>query len=355
MTIFKKKLTVYPTYGYRAEGDEGGAWRIPMRAWVRNEQPLPPDSVIRLCADDEGALTENMLLRLKECARDFVAIDNEGEEVRLRFDGDPAGQTYTLRGKTDDNGVLIDDAFTLDAERARAILAAQGSGAHGRLTFTAETSGWSGGAQAVSGVQLIPSEGLSVVSDIDDTIKVSEIPAGKRTAFRRAFLMDYEETKEMRNRYLKLLERHPLFDNVAFHYVSGGPWQLFRMLHDYLITTTGFPAGSFHMKSVNINLKDFAASFRDINRVRLGKEETKKQKLADISPIIERFPRRKFILIGDSGELDPEVFGELKLKFPDRVLKIYIRDVTELGEKHERLKDMLRIDTHGVCLQDDGE
>ena len=353
MSIFEKKLTVYPTYGYRAGGD-GDEWRIPMRAWVRNETPLPPDAVIRLCVDDAGDLNERTLLRLKECLRDFVAKDNKGERVRFRFRNDPADETFAFRGKTDDNGLVVEE-FTLPAERARQLLAAQGAGGeHGRLALAAETNGLSGRAESATAVRLVAPEGLTVVSDIDDTIKVTEIPAGKRTALRRAFLMDYEATEGMRDRYLKVLERHPQFDNVAFHYVSGSPWQLFRLLHDFLVTATGFPEGASHMKSVNVNLADFAASFRDINNLLAGSEHTEHQKRADISTVIERFPRRKFILVGDSGERDPEVFGWLKGQFPDRVLKIYIRDVSELGDTHERLKDMLRIDTHGVCLQEEG-
>lgn len=353
MNIFKKKLTVYPTYGYRAEGD---VWRIPMRAWVRNETPLPPDAVIRLCVDDAGDLNEHTLLRLKDCLRDFVANDNEGERVRFRFANDPEQETFKFEGKTDDNGLVVEE-FTLPAARARQLLAAQGAGAeHGRLALTAETSGLSGSDESPTAVRLIPAEGLTVVSDIDDTIKVSEIPSGKRTALRRAFLMDYEATEGMRDRYLKVLERHPAFDNVAFHYVSGSPWQLFRLLHDFLVTATGFPEGAFHMKGVNINVRDFAASFRSVNDLLKGSEHTEIQKRTDISALFKQFPRRKFILVGDSGERDPEVFDWLKEQFPEQVLKIYIRDVKELGTEHKWFKDkmMLRIDTKGVCIQEDG-
>lgn len=352
MHIYQKKLTVYPTYGYRAQ-DDGDVWRIPMRAWVRNERPLPPDAIIRLCVDEEGDINERMMLRLKECMRDFVARDNEGEEIRFRFDQDPEDETFALRGRTDDNGLLLEE-FPLPVERARQILEAQASGGErGRLALTAETSGWSGGAKSASVVRLIEPEGLTVVSDIDDTIKVTEIPAGKKTVLRRTFLMDYEATEGMRERYLKILEKHPQFDNVAFHYVSGSPWQLFRLLHEFLIVATGFPLGTFHMKSVNINLGDFAASFRDINNLLAGSEHTEQQKRKEISIVMEHFPRRKFILVGDSGERDPEVFGWLKEKFGDRVLKIYIRDVNELGEEAKRFGGMLRIDPRGVCLKED--
>jgi phosphatidate phosphatase APP1 len=347
--LYQKKLTFYPAYGYQPEGG-AGAWRVPVRAWVRNERPLPPDALVRLWVDEEGRLTETMLLRLKEALRDFIARDNEGEEVRIRFDHDPAAETFTLPGRTDNDG-LITGELTLTAETAERLRQAQPAVTEpGLLRLTAETSGWSGSASARSSIRLVSPRGLSVVSDIDDTIKVSDITAGKRAIMRRTFLMDFEAAEGMRDRYLNLLEHHPDFDNVAFHYVSGSPWQLFRLLHEFLIEKTGFPWGTFHMKSVGINLEDLRGSFRRLNNYLAGAEYTEQMKLEEISAILRHFPQRKFVLVGDSGERDPEVFRALKEReeFRDRIVKIYIRDVSELGPESERLKDMLRIDPRGV-------
>jgi len=355
MSVYRKKLTFYPSYGYRPEGEAD--WRVPVRAWVRNERPLPPDALIRLLVDDEGELTEAMMLRLKEVLRDFLARDNEGEEVAFRFQADPEGETFRLSGRTDNDG-LITEEFVLPDAAARRLLAAQGAGAEsGALQLTAETSGWSGAASSLSVIRLIPPTGLSVVSDVDDTIKVSEITAGKRTVMRRTFLMDFEAADGMRDRYLRILEGHPNFDNVAFHYVSGSPWQLFRLLHEFLVEKTGFPAGTFHLKSVGVNLEDLAGTFGRLRNYLRGSEYTEEMKLAEISALLRHFPGRRFVLIGDSGERDPEVFRALKAseEFRDQIVKIYIRDVAELGEGSERLKDMLRIDREGVCLVEQGD
>jgi phosphatidate phosphatase APP1 len=349
MPVYKKKLTFYPSYGYRAEGE--GAWRVPARAWVRNERPMPPDALIRLCVDDEGDLTEGMLLRLKQVLRDFVARDNEGEEVSFRFDADSQGETFRLQGRTDNDGLIVEE-FVLPDEVARRLAAARGADDEpGVLRLTAETRGWSGTATAHSIIRLIPPEGLSVVSDVDDTIKVSEITRGKRTVLRRTFLVDFEAAAGMRDRYLRILEHNPAFDNIAFHYVSGSPWQLFRVLHEFLVEKTGFPAGTFHLKSVGFNLEDLPGTFRRLRNYVRGSEYTEEMKLKEISDILTHFPRRKFVLVGDSGERDPEVFRALKgrAEFSDQIVKIYVRDVSTLGEDSERLRDMLRIDESGVC------
>jgi phosphatidate phosphatase APP1 len=51
--------------------------------------------------------------------------------------------------------------------------------------------------------------------------------------------------------------------------------------------------------------------------------------LAVIEPLLQGFPARKFILIGDSAEQDPEVYGMLARRYPDQVVQVYIRDVTD--------------------------
>lgn len=351
---FKKKLTFYPTYGYQPQG---GEWVVPVRAWVRNERPLPPDALIRLCFDEEGDLDERAIMRFKECLRDFWAADNDGEKVTVEFEHDPERTSYELPGRTDDNGLVVGE-LKLPDEAARRIAAAQraaGAGADGALRLTARTSGLSGKATSAGLVRLLEPHGLSVVSDIDDTVKVTEIPAGKRVFLRRTFLMDFEATQGMRDRYLNVLKRNPDFDNVSFHYVSGSPWQLFRLLHEFLVEREGFPEGSFHMKSVNVNLQDLMTSFGSIRNLLAGKKHTEGMKVEEISRLVERAPGRKFILVGDTGERDPEVFRKVKERFGDQIIRIYIRDVSDLGERAERLKDMFRIDPHGVCLQEQGE
>ena len=46
-----------------------------------------------------------------------------------------------------------------------------------------------------------------------------------------------------------------------------------------------------------------------------------------IIPILERFPARKFSLVGDSGEQGPEVYGDIAGRFPDSIQHILIREL----------------------------
>src|SRR3978361_675144 len=57
-------------------------------------------------------------------------------------------------------------------------------------------------------------------------------------------------------------------------------------------------------------------------------EPVAERKKGTLEKIMRDFPERRFILIGDSGEADLEVYTDVVLANPGKVLAIYIRDVT---------------------------
>lgn len=48
-----------------------------------------------------------------------------------------------------------------------------------------------------------------------------------------------------------------------------------------------------------------------------------------IEPLLHAYPARKFVLIGDSGEQDPEVYAKMARQYPQQIVRIYIRNVTD--------------------------
>jgi len=93
-------------------------------------------------------------------------------------------------------------------------------------------------------IRMIQPKGLSVISDIDDTIKITEVPAGAAIVLRNTFLNACKEVPGM-------LERYRGFGvDTTFHYISGSPWQMFDLLHRFLIAEKKFPDGTFHMKDL---------------------------------------------------------------------------------------------------------
>ena len=62
-------------------------------------------------------------------------------------------------------------------------------------------------------------------------------------------------------------------------------------------------------------------------RYLIAGDYTIEHKKAEITALINACPDRRFILIGDSGEMDPEIFATVRDEFPDRIEEILIRDV----------------------------
>jgi phosphatidate phosphatase APP1 len=164
---------------------------------------------------------------------------------------------------------------------------------------------------ATEEVIVTASSGVSVISDIDDTIKHSAISSGAREIFRNAFIRDLgdltiEGVKEWYNKMADM--------GVKFHYVSNSPWQLFPVISTYF-SMAGLPQGSFHLKQYSGMLQGIF-------------EPVAERKKATLDKIARDFPERSFMLIGDSGEADLEVYTDFVLENPGRVVAVFIRDVT---------------------------
>jgi phosphatidate phosphatase APP1 len=99
-------------------------------------------------------------------------------------------------------------------------------------------------------------------------------------------------------------------DNPVF-YVSSSPWNLHGFLTSFL-THRGFPLGPLMLRDL------------------LGTGERRTHatgKLAGIREILEVHADLRFVLLGDSGQHDPEIYAEAVRRFPGRILAVYIREV----------------------------
>jgi hypothetical protein len=310
----EEQVTFYPTYGFK----EGTNWKIPMRVWVHEPRPLV-ESVITKVAASLGNHDSHELSNFKSRIADFVADDESGENVIFKFENDPDNEECRVQAadgrfpKSDLNG-LIEGFITLSEIKVQALLQRQGS-QKGWLSYRAVSKEHGG----VGRVQLIEAQGRSVISDIDDTIKITEILAGAKIVIKNTFFRDFAAVPGMAKMY------HAL-GGAAFHYVSGSPYQLYRPLAEFLFSNeAGFPEGTFHMKNLRKNLLT-ASSWEDLQDL-VGENATFNQKITQISELMTRFPERKFILIGDSGEKDPEVYREIAARFPHQIEEIRIRDL----------------------------
>ncbi len=94
------------------------------------------------------------------------------------------------------------------------------------------------------------------------------------------------------------------------------------------------------MKSVRKNFLSIN-TWRGLRELATNEMLTYDQKIDQISQIMEHFPDRDFILVGDSGERDPEVYRHIKRNYPDQVEEVIIRDVVDhRNQNPDRLENM---------------
>ena len=281
-------------------GADGRHWNLPIRAWVFEPEH---DSLWRRAAlrgfaaalDLDEDAVDNRIFR--ERARWFLVDNERGKSFKLTIWKDRA------LGPSRPNGHLRDTV----------VLQRRGAGEESGsfwLRYAAILP--PGDTRAFRGEALFPStDGLSVISDIDDTIKISNV-IDKNALMANTFLKPFAATPGTASAYRRLAAA-----GAVFHYVSSSPWQLYTLLRAFM-DASGFPAGSFHLKDFRVKDRSFFNMFK-------SSLETK-------PPVIERllaaYPKRVFILIGDSGEHDPEIYGEIARRHPDRIRHIYIRTVT---------------------------
>jgi phosphatidate phosphatase APP1 len=169
------------------------------------------------------------------------------------------------------------------------------------------------------GEMLIPCKQakFGVISDIDDTILHTGVVSSLKwkviinTMFKRA--TKRAQLEGASDFYTKLHQGKTGNEANPIFYVSHSPWNLYRYLELFL-KTNNFPKGPVLLRSM--------ASFK-----RRKKSDEKPQKQKEISNLLKSYPELPFILIGDSGEKDGDIYQEISMLFPGRIKAIYLRSV----------------------------
>jgi phosphatidate phosphatase APP1 len=254
----------------------------------------------------------------------FLALGQRGRRVTVRI----GEQVFALPKKSKSNG-LFRGSVQIDAESIEELR--QSGGLSGNwLRFELDAAD---GQPTVEGrVQLLSNGGLSVISDIDDTIKLSAVHC-KRTLLTYTFLRAFEAIDGMPRLYRNWADQ-----GAAFHYVSSSPWQLFEPLAEFCESAT-YPEGTFHLRPFRIRDQMLARLFLLRRR---GKGSV-------IHAIVKRFPNRRFVLVGDSGEKDPEIYAGVARRFPDSVSSIFIRNLPERPLDLHRCEKAFRRVRPDVC------
>jgi phosphatidate phosphatase APP1 len=305
-----EEVIFFPTAAHMEE--QSGQWVLPIHGWIFEPEK---DSILRNKLMDE---VRKLFVKFTKSKADFdekrykdrmrmFIVDNESNK---KISISVQGQAFTMK-RSRPNGHFygevkipageLNDSITYQALRVKGDRKFEGIG------------------------YLLEPEGVSVVSDIDDTIKDSQV-LNKLKTVEKTFFEEFEAIPGMSGAYNTWQEQ-----GAAFHYVSSSPWQLYPFLWEFL-RAAKFPPGSFHLKLIR---------FKDASVLNFFKSSLE-TKVPIIEELINRFPKRKFILVGDSGEHDPEVYGVIGRQFPGNLLHIYIRDVTPQVDKTGRFQETFK-------------
>jgi phosphatidate phosphatase APP1 len=283
-----------------------GTLQARIEAWVfeRERNPTRTRLLARALGLDLDEVGAEDRQRFKQRAALFGADSKDGRELAVQLPGRDA----VALPSSDEQG------------RVRAVVPLLQS-EPGAGQWTAWTL-ISGARRFAGRAQWIGDEGISVVCDIDDTIKHTQVRQ-RRQMLLNTFAREFIAVPGMAAWSEGVARSNA---GAAFHYVSGSPLQLLPPLVSFL-RGNAFADGSLHLRSFSLRPSAL-----------LDDEATSRHKHAEIAQLLADHPRRRFVLVGDSGERDPEVYGEIAREQPSRIAAVLIRDVTNEPADAERYR-----------------
>lgn len=171
-----------------------------------------------------------------------------------------------------------------------------------------------GGGSAVAQVQVIADDiTFGIVSDIDDTILSTWLPRPVLAAWNSLILTEQarQAIPGMARWYQQLLSAHP---GSPLIYISTGAYNTFPMIRRFQ-TRHGFPTGAMLLTDWGPTNTGWFRSGSDHKRVALRE-------------LARDLPNIRWLLVGDDGQHDPDLYAEFAQLQPNHVLARGIRELT---------------------------
>ncbi|PWD98155.1 App1 family protein [Marinilabilia rubra] len=191
---------------------------------------------------------------------------------------------------------------------------------------------------------------LGVVSDIDDTVMVSH----STNTLKKLKLMLFKNARtrvpfEGVAAFYRALRKGNLGQkgpNPVF-FVSSSEWNLYDLLVDFF-EYREIPAGPLLLQELEHSIFQFWKSGG-------GNHE---HKLEKIRFLFSFFPHLEFVLIGDSGQRDPEIYLQAAREYPHRVKAVYIRCIGKAHKNRQTLEvasEMEKLDVPMLLIENTEE
>lgn len=258
--------------------------------------------VLEQHAPDSSGDKESIWTNILQMYRRFESDEVTGIKIEAAYNG------QIIETVTDDEGyfeIVIEQEELLSAEMAWYEVDLRLVESPQKLPVVA------------TGEVLIPSaqSSFGVISDVDDTIIITNAASFFKMAW-LTFINSARTRLPFKGvaAFYRALSRGTGHANPIF-YLSSSPWNLYDLLVDFM-EIHEIPRGPLLLRDLGIDKEKFITSGHFAH------------KRGQIDRLLRTYPSLSFILIGDSGQHDPEIFETVVEDYPDRILAIYIRDVS---------------------------
>ncbi|KAF1832432.1 hypothetical protein BDW02DRAFT_529936 [Decorospora gaudefroyi] len=155
---------------------------------------------------------------------------------------------------------------------------------------------------------LLPTQGITFISDIDDVLRVTKIYDPKEGLL-NSFARPFTPWENMPEIYANWSRTMP--NDTSFHYLTTTPEQATRLYMDYIYKT--YPGGSFDTRPLNFSDISVALSIRKFL----------------LDKIFQTFPERKFVLVADTSNRDVmSAYPQMAHDYPNQVQCIFLRNTS---------------------------
>ncbi|CAF0949264.1 unnamed protein product [Adineta ricciae] len=233
------------------------------------------------------------------------------------------GLNRSMCTKTDDEG-RIKNTFQLTDAELKQFIQAEGNTA--KLFYQASVPNRN--IRATGEVYVCDDNGVTFISDIDDTIKITGVTSNTETLI-NTFSGEFKAVSGMSDIYQYWQKQY----TATFAYLTASPDQLYPFLREFL-DRENFPTGSYHMRHFTWLDKNFISFFMSSDYI--------KSKTDTIEMFINNTVNRTFVLIGDIFQKDPDIYAGIYAKYSSRIGKIFIRKYSNDETGQQRLEQVFK-------------
>ena len=284
-------VIAYRCYGSSGTG-VGQGWVRVLGRVVLSRAPRSGEPVD--VTPEEGEALGSAAVKALRGWRSFVTVPVPDQRVRASVDGV-------------DHDLLSDRGGYLDV----VLPASLAPGEH-RVGLSA--AGRTGLGEEVSAPVTVIGDGEhGIVSDIDDTVMVTSLPR-PLIAFWNTFVLYPQARRPVAGMAQLLTQAAGQHGEAPVFYLSTGAWNVAPALARF-VQRHGFPAGAMLLTDWGPTNTGWFRSGREHKRLALAR-------------LAREFPRVRWLLVGDDGQHDPEVYGEFAARSPGHVRAVAIRQLT---------------------------